>query len=523
MAIQKILQSQPNQNQDPAEVMHPCRLATVVESRKEALEILADFLADQEHPHLYTGSIGSTPAAIAFLFSGHTTQYWGMGKELFQINSVFRQVLEDCDREARNHLQDQSFLDYFFTSPATAFDLDTTSKTLPALFALQCGLVEVWKSWGIQPAFVLGSSVGELAAACTAGCISRADGIRYTVAIGQLLETLPRDCQMLGISGMTEAEVENLISPLVPDISVVAQAGWRNTIVGPPHLLQQILPLIEQAGAGTVDLQSSYGVHTHRIDSLAKELEKLIKGIKFHKPQIPFISTVTGEIAQGEVPPIHYSKEMAQQPVRLSAAIRTCLQHHCQTFLEIGPSIVTLSMGISSVEPQTGHWIPSLRQQQSDWTQMLLSLSQLYVLGSRVHWDQVAKDQRHASGSLGLGSQREDPQMTIHQQVLLSLTKGDRVEAEKVLFTFLQSRIARILHFKSSVNLNAEATLPHLGIDSIMSTELRHQVKAELGIDLPFGLLMKGPTLSQLVAFILETLAPDHRHEQLAQGAISPQ
>ena len=60
------------------------------------------------------------------------------------------------------------------------------------LFALQCGLAAPWKSWGVEPAAVLGHSAGgRLAAACAAGILSLTDGLRLVAARGRLTGGLP--------------------------------------------------------------------------------------------------------------------------------------------------------------------------------------------------------------------------------------------------------------------------------------------------------------------------------------------
>ncbi|MEM9567852.1 MAG: type I polyketide synthase, partial [Cyanobacteria bacterium P01_E01_bin.34] len=96
-------------------------------------------------------AISSMPQ-VAFLFTGQGSQYPGMGRDLYESNSVFRSWLDECDRLLRPHLE-TPLLEVLYGSSTNL--LDQTAYTQPALFALEYALVQVWQSWGVQPIAVL--------------------------------------------------------------------------------------------------------------------------------------------------------------------------------------------------------------------------------------------------------------------------------------------------------------------------------------------------------------------------------
>src|SRR5205814_9642817 len=71
-----------------------------------------------------------------------------------------------------------------------AAKLDDTARVQPVLFALQVGLAELWRAWGVEPAAVVGHSLGEVAAAHIAGALSLGDAVRAVYHRSRLQQTV---------------------------------------------------------------------------------------------------------------------------------------------------------------------------------------------------------------------------------------------------------------------------------------------------------------------------------------------
>lgn len=359
------------------------RLALLAQDRQELLDRLQS--SEQNRWSGYLENEAKTPK-IAFLFTGQGSQYLNMGKELYETQPIFRQALEQCEAILRSEL-DWSLLEILYPQTSDSDStLDQTAYTQPTLFALEYALVQLWKSWGIKPNWVMGHSVGEYVAATVAGVFSLEDGLKLIAARGKLMQNLPGEGTMAAVMASEETVQAAIASD--PTISLAAINGPTSVVIsGARNAITHWCNQLESQGIKTKSLNVSHGFHSQLMEPILAEFEAIANSITYHVPKIPLISNLSGTRADSSIATARYWVNHIRQPVRFAPSMETLHQEGCKIFLEIGPKPILLGMGRYCISEPEILWLPSLHPAIQDWQQILSSLSQLYITGIKVDWN----------------------------------------------------------------------------------------------------------------------------------------
>ena len=189
---------------------HKHRLAAVGASKEEVANVLEAFVrlegdhgAIAESTQLALGRSYPDPPKLAFIFTGMGPQWWAMGRELLTQSTVYREAITECD-SAWRRLADWSLLAEL-QADATTSRIHQTEIAQPAIFSLQIALAAVWRSWGVQPDFVLGHSVGEVAAAYVSGALGLEDAFQVVAHRSRLQGTTVGQGTMLAVGLSVDA------------------------------------------------------------------------------------------------------------------------------------------------------------------------------------------------------------------------------------------------------------------------------------------------------------------------------
>ncbi|MBD2091227.1 type I polyketide synthase [Microcoleus sp. FACHB-1515] len=378
------------QNPNPADVCFTAnttrkpfkhRLAIVARSAQE----FADQLVDRPQ----SSQIDGNPPKLAFLFTGQGSQFVGMGRQLYDTQPTFRAAIDRCAEILQQHL-DKPLLEVLYSD--TAGLLDETIYTQPALFAIEYALCKLWQSWGVEPAIMMGHSVGEYAAACVAGVFSLEDGLKLIAARARLMQALPKTGAMVALLA-DPGHVAETIAPYADRVAIAAFNGAHNLVIsGDRDAIQTICTTLEAQGVKTKPLQVSHAFHSPLMQPMLAEFRQIASEITYHAPQIKLVSNLTGQLITNEIATADYWCRHILSPVQFAASLQTLQAQDYRVFVEIGSKPVLLGMGRQCLPDDRYQWLPSLRPGQTDWQQMLSSLADLYRQGVAIDWHGFDRD-----------------------------------------------------------------------------------------------------------------------------------
>jgi myxalamid-type polyketide synthase MxaE and MxaD len=368
---------------------HKHRLACVAGSREELAGALGAFRRGEPAPGLCAGRAepGSVPRKV-FVFSGHGSQWVGMGRELLAREPVVRDTLVACDRALRETVE-WSLLDALTgTGGETP---DTVDFVQPMIFSLQMALAALWRSWGVEPDAVVGHSLGEVAAACVAGALTLEEGARITAHRSRLLRRLSGQ-GALALADMTPDEAAALLAPWGERLVVGAVNGPRSVLLaGEAAALDEALAELERREVFHRRVKADVPSHCPQVEPLCAELRQAVADLRPRAAQVPFYSTVSGGPLAGDSLDAEQWVRNLRQPVLFFPALQRIAADGYDLYLEVSPHPV-LAVPVQESVRHLGRpatVLPSLRRNEGERATLLTSLGTLHTLGQPVDWERV--------------------------------------------------------------------------------------------------------------------------------------
>ncbi|MEV4548942.1 SDR family NAD(P)-dependent oxidoreductase [Nonomuraea wenchangensis] len=296
----------------------------------------ADAVAALTTPRRLVKGRAGTPK-VAWLFSGQGAQYAGMGAGLYRTEPAFAAAVDECAAILREELGlDLRTLLFPGDDEREAADerLRQTALTQPALFTLEWALASLWRSWGVEPAAMIGHSIGEYVAATVAGVFSLPDALRLVAVRGRLMQSVPAGA-MLAV----RRDQEEVRGDLPDGLSIATVNGPGTCVVaGPGELVAAYAARLDEAGVQHTALRTSHAFHSAMMDPILGDFHEAVAAVARHAPALPFLSNVTGTwiTAEQATDPAYWTRHV-RETVRFGDCVATLAAEGEWRLVECGP------------------------------------------------------------------------------------------------------------------------------------------------------------------------------------------
>lgn len=473
---------------------------------------------------------------VVFMYPGQGSQYLQMGANLYADEPVFREALDTCAAILLPILgQDIRSVIYPAQNSGTATQqLQQTRWTQPALFAVEYALTRLWQSWGVQPSALTGHSIGEFVAACIAGVFSLEMALELVARRGQLMYDLPAG-SMLSVRAAAD-EIQPYLSEQLAIAAV--NAPGLCVISGPTEAITTCQQRLDTAEIPCRLLHTSHAFHSPMMAAVREPLRALLESLTLSPPQIPIVSTVTGDwLTDAEATNPAYWVDHALATVKFAEGIATLWQQPDRILLEVGPRITAATLARRQIQDaQQQLAISSLgktAESHQEWQALWSAVGRLWAAGVAIDWAQIyTHERRHRVPLPSYPFERQrywiDPPRANPAASPASVVDAVSTHDSATNFAPLPvcpsihpptmtsrkpqliEAIKAVLEESSGLELadaDSAVTFLELGLDSLSLTQVGIALKKKVGVKVTFRQLLEDfPTLDTLATHLDEVL-----------------
>lgn len=276
--------------------------------------------------------------SIAFVFPGHGGQYAGMGSELYDAHSVFRDEVDRCVALAGPGLGPAVRA---VIRPRDPAETETAQRQLAgmgvaqvAVFVLEYATAQLWKHWGGEPGAVAGHSLGAFAAACVAGVLPLRDALRLVAVRGSLMEALPGGA-MLAV----QCREQDIGPHLGTQLDLAAVNGPEQCVLsGPRPAIERLHKRLTERGVDSRRLNIAAAAHSRAVEPVLAKFAAEVERVEFRPPTVPWVSDTTGTwVPVDAAPTVDFWVDHMRRAVRFGDVLSTLFSDPARVLVEVGP------------------------------------------------------------------------------------------------------------------------------------------------------------------------------------------
>ena len=309
-----------------------------------------------------------------FLFPGHGAQYVGMCKELYQTYPVIKEIFDRVEKKYFQLTRESLIEKIFSTSSGAEDTLLKPTIMQPAIFLADVAMYELLKSWNIHPDYLLGHSLGELAALYAAGCFGLEEGVEIVYNRAVAVESIPKEEAggMISISSeYSDALKDELLS--IPkekcQVSIINSIHQFN-ISGTEKAIQAIKRYCDTKKIKSTILKVSHAFHSEMLKDAVPVYKNALRKMEYHEINIPVYSTILQKFYDSEnCDPQFFSEILSSQlvtPFDFRKIILDLITNlDVKYFIEVGPKNI-LSRMVEDIDSENNCSVMSTNKKGQD-------------------------------------------------------------------------------------------------------------------------------------------------------------
>lgn len=271
-------------------------------------------------------------AKTVFMFSGQGSQYYQMGKQLFQENAVFRQWMTRLD-DLAYEISGKRVVDAIYSAGKGEI-FDRLLLTHPAIFMVEYSLAQCLINEGIEPDLTLGASLGSFAAAVVAGHMGAEDAMIAVVKQALVLESSCEEGGMIAIMADPSLYEERFLSERSEMAGInfsthfAVSAKWRD--------LDAIEAALKERDVVYQRLPVRFAFHSRWIDSARERFTSLMRSIPIGKGDLPL--ACCEQATTLTYLPDDYFWPVVRNPIRFRDTVAHLERCGAHRYIDVGPS-----------------------------------------------------------------------------------------------------------------------------------------------------------------------------------------
>lgn len=473
----------------------PVRAAVAARDHDELTDALGVLAQGRSHPRVVTGDRDRVGRGPVWVFSGYGSQWAGMGRRLLAEEPAFAAAVEKVDAQLATECG-LSLYDHL----ASAGDLDQLEVAQPVLFGLQVALAELWRAHGVEPAAVIGHSLGEVAAAVCAGALDVSGAARVVAVRARLLSRLHGGA--MAVVDLEDGELGALRRDF-PGVHVAVHSSpGQKVVTGEEPEVARLVRRLEEEGRAARAMRVMGAGHSPQVDALLPELMDALADVRGGRPRVPVYSTVLDD-PRGECvfDAAHWAANL-RRPVRLDRAVAAAAADGHSAFVEISPHpVLTRAIAVTAPDALA---LGTLRRDADGSAAFLAQVGTLYAGGLRLPVP--------SGRVVDLPTPRWRHVRHWWTDGRAAAAKPPPAPAEKPVTPEDTSLSARLCHHLAAVTghprsrVTPATALADLGLDSLMAVRIRTALQREFRIEVPLRDLLGAATVEDAADRVRQAL-----------------